>query len=125
MKKSRNAGRKPVDIKDVDFSDFRFRRKEVTVNGKKLPIAIGDRIHIADGDPIGKTVMGITIHEDSRIQYILEWHDPSTGNFCSEALTLSELKLLVQNAYGPKKSRAGLAAVPAGDDDLEGQESEG
>jgi len=96
-------------VKDVDFSNFRLQRKEISINGKKLPIGIGDRIRMSENDTVGRTVMGITIHEDSRVQYILEWHDPSTGNFSSEALTLSELKLLTQNAYSSKRKQVGFS----------------
>ena len=108
-KKKQRSGEKAVEIRDVAFTGFRMSRKEVSVNGRKLPIAIGDRIRMCEADSFGRTVMGVTVHEDGRVQYILEWHDPSTGNFGTEALTLSELKLLTMNAYVPKKDKAGFS----------------
>lgn len=108
MKKPK-AKNPATDVNDVDFDDFRIQRKEIMVNGKKLPLKIGDRVRMCENDTMGRTVMGITIHEDSRIQYILEWHDPSSGSFSSEALTLSELKLLTQNAFKTKKGPAGFS----------------
>ena len=37
------------------------------------------------------------------LQYILEWHNPDTGAFQSEALTLTELKLMHSNLNMKKK----------------------
>ena len=86
------------DNEFVDFSKFQIERKEVSINGKKLPLAIGDKILISEEDRIIKTVMGITINEDNRINYGLEWFDASDNSFKSEWLTLTELKLLNKNS---------------------------
>lgn len=82
---------------EVDFSSFSIKKKEISVDGKPLPFRIGDRISMTEHDKAPKTVMGVTIHEDGRCQYILEWHNPENGSFSSEALTLSELKLMHAN----------------------------
>ena len=82
---------------DVDFSSFSINKKEISINGKPLPFKIGDRIAMTEHAKATKTDMGVTIHEDGRSQYILEWHNPENGSFSSEALTLSELKLLHAN----------------------------
>ena len=86
------------DNEFVDFSKFQIERKEVSINGKKLPLAIGDKILISEEDRIVKTVMGITINEDNRINYGREWFDASDSSFKSEWLTLTELKLLNKNS---------------------------
>lgn len=102
---------KPAEIKDVNFSSFRIRRKTVSVNGKELPIAIGDRIILSNGGPV-RTCMGITVQEDGRVSYVLEWHDPQTGGFTSEQLTLMELKLLDLNAVPPEKTGGKIGFGP-------------
>lgn len=90
---------------EVDFSSFSIKKKEISVNGKALPFRIGDRITMTDHDKTPKTVMGVTVHEDGRCQYILEWHNPDSGAFQSEALTLSELKLMHVNINAKKNRR--------------------
>ena len=87
--------------KQIDTSVLEIQRKEISVDGVKLPLAIGDTIAMNDEDRLIKTVMGIQINEDCRINYCLEWFDGSDNGFKSEWVTLSELKLLQKNA--PKK----------------------
>ena len=68
----------------IDFSKFEIDRKIVSVNGKDLPIAIGDKILVNDDDNLVKTVMGIHVSEDSRINYYLEWFDAVENTFKNE-----------------------------------------
>ena len=89
---------------DVDFTSFSVKKKEISINGRPLPFRIGDRIAMTEHDKNPKTVMGVTVHEDGRCQYILEWHNPDTGAFSSEALTLSELKLM-HSSINTRKAR--------------------
>lgn len=99
---------------DVDFTSFSVKKKEICVNGRPLPFRIGDRIAMTENDRNPKTVMGVTVHEDGRCQYILEWHNPETGAFQSEALTLSELKLMHSNLNRPKSRGVIGFGLPAG-----------
>ena len=110
MKIPRN-GRVPVYSDDVDFTSFSVKKKEISVNGRPLPFRIGDRIAMTEHDKNPKTVMGVTVHEDGRCQYILEWHNPETGAFASEALTLSELKLM-HSSVNMKKRRGRIGFCP-------------
>lgn len=50
--------------------------REVVVDGKQLPLRIGDKIVLASNDRLEKTVMALTVFEDGRVQYMLEWYDP-------------------------------------------------
>ncbi len=45
--------------KTVDLSAFKLTTKEVSVNGKKLPLAVGDQILINEQDNLVKTVVCI------------------------------------------------------------------
>lgn len=103
MKVPKNKDALPLYKDDVDFTSFSVSKKEISINGKLLPFRIGDRIAMTEHDKNPKTVMGVTIHEDGRCQYILEWHNPDTGAFQSEALTLTELKLMHSNINMKKK----------------------
>lgn len=76
----------------------------MTVDGKKLPLQIGDKIVLSESDKTLKTVMAMTVFEDGRVSYMLEWHDPESGQFNTEAVTLSELKLLSKNVISHIKS---------------------
>lgn len=93
--------------KDIDFSVFDINRIEVSTNGEPLPFAIGDRFSMSEDDTIVKTIMSITIGEDGRTSYGLEWYDPADGCFKTELVTMSEIKLLVNNM--PKKKNISLA----------------
>ena len=97
-----------TDITDVNFDDFRITKKEIKINNKALPLKIGDRIKFDGPGAVTKTVMGITIHEDNRVQYVVEWMDPNTGMFQSEALTMHELKLIVMNQASKPRAKAGF-----------------
>lgn len=88
--------------KFVDTSNFDVVRREITVDGQKLPLSIGDQIKMSPNDHLVKTVMGVQINEDCRINYCLEWYDETDGSFKSEWLTMSELKLLKKNALKRK-----------------------
>ena len=45
--------------KQIDTSVLEIQRKEISVDGVKLPLAIGDTIVMNDEDRLIKTVMGI------------------------------------------------------------------
>lgn len=90
---------------EVDFTSFKVKPKEVRVNGVPTPLAIGDKIQMSKGTS-AKTVTTITVFEDGRIMYGLEWYDESSGQFETESVTLTELKLLHKNSI--KKAKLGF-----------------
>lgn len=87
----------------VDFSKRNFEKKVISVNGKKIPFAIGDKLVIGEQDIYIKTIVGVTIQEDNRIQYLLEWYNPHDGSFQTEVVTSIELKLLYEAQPKRKK----------------------
>lgn len=81
----------------VDLDSMpRVNKLKVTVDGKKTPLSIGDKIRYSEEDPTAKTVISITIFEDKRIVYTLEWADVD-GELKQENVTLTELKVLAEN----------------------------
>ena len=81
----------------VDLDSMpRVNKLKVTVDGKKTPLSIGDKIRYSEEDPTAKTVISITIFEDKRIVYTLEWADVD-GELQQENVTLTELKVLAEN----------------------------
>ena len=80
--------------KTVDLSTFNVVVREVSVNGEKLPLSIGDKLLINEQDHLVKTVTSIQIHEDGRVGYMLEWFDNSDSSFKSEWVTSTELAFL-------------------------------
>jgi hypothetical protein len=81
----------------VDLDSMpRVNKLKVTVDGKKTPLSIGDKIRYSEEDPTAKTVISITIFEDKRIVYTLEWADDD-GELKQENVTLTELKVLAEN----------------------------
>lgn len=80
--------------KIVDLSSFEIDVREISVNGEKLPLAIGDTLLINEQDHLTKTVTSIQVHEDGRIGYMLEWFDASDSSFKSEWVTSTELAFL-------------------------------
>lgn len=97
MKK--NTTDKTINIEPVNINNFNIQKKEISVNGKALPFCIGDTLKLTEADKFIKTIVAVTILEDGRVQYMLEWYDPESSNFSTEAVTLSELKLLqISNA---------------------------
>lgn len=93
---------------EVDFSRFPIKKRTISVDGKPLPIKIGDKISL-DGNPeSAKTVMAITVYEDNRVQYMLEWYNSTSGEFNNEMVTLNELKLLNKNQISRIKKQIGF-----------------
>lgn len=98
------ARRKKTDQEDlqiqlgdlVDLKRFKLSKREVSVDGKKLPLAIGDRLLVNSEDLLVKTVASIQVYEDGRISYLLEWFDASDSSFKSEWVTETELAFLNQ-----------------------------
>ena len=94
------------DNQFVDLSKFELERREVSVNGKMLPLAIGDKILVNEDDHIAKTIMTIQVHEDGRVSYMLEWFDSASSDFKTEWLTASELRILNSARKGRKVVKA-------------------
>ena len=81
----------------VDLDNMpKVNKLKVTVNGKKTPLSIGDKIRYSENDQIAKTIISMTIFEDKRIVYTLEWAD-ECGELKQENVTLTELKVLSEN----------------------------
>ena len=89
-----------------DFVDLnrlpKVNRLKVSVDGKKTPLSIGDKIRLNEDDPIAKTVISITVFEDRRIVYTLEWAD-FDGELKQESVTMTELKVLAENTARHQK----------------------
>lgn len=89
-----------------DFVDLnslpKVNRLKVSVDGKKTPLSIGDKIRLNEDDPIAKTVISITVFEDRRIVYTLEWADID-GELKQESVTMTELKVLAENTTRHQK----------------------
>ena len=60
---------------------------EVTVDGKQLPLKIGDRIDIGDG--VMRMVMKMQVNEDGKVMYGVQWIDEI--DFKLDWLTWQEL----------------------------------
>ena len=84
-----------ADFVDLD-SMPQVNKLKVTVDGELTPLSIGDKIRYSEEDPTAKTVISITIFEDKRIVYTLEWAD-ADGELKQENVTLTELKVLADN----------------------------
>ena len=80
--------------KTVDLSTFNVVVREVSVNGEKLSLSIGDKLLINEQDHLVKTVTSIQIHEAGRVGYMLEWFDSSDSSFKTEWVTSTELAFL-------------------------------
>lgn len=93
-------------IGEVDFESMKVSRKVVKINDVALPLAIGDKICLTETTG-PKTVMGISIEEDGRVKYVLEWLNEN-GDFMNEALSIQELKLLHKNNK-KKSTKVGFA----------------
>lgn len=78
----------------ADLSKFAISRKEVSIDGNVLPLAIGDKILVNDQDHLVKTITSIQIYEDGRVGYLLEWFDSSDSSFKTECVTSTELAFL-------------------------------
>ena len=66
-------------MKKIENNIFKFDNVascdnvEISVNGKNLPLKIGDQIDI--GDNVIRVVMKIQVNEDSQITYGIQWLD--------------------------------------------------
>lgn len=94
--------------KKIDISNCKIEKKEISVNGEALPLKIGDRFKLSTKDKTEKVVMGITVFEDGRAQYILEWHDPDSGQFNTETVTMTEIKLLKETIDNKSLNKIGF-----------------
>ena len=93
-------------IGEVDFESMKVSRKVIKINDVALPLAIGDKVCLTETSG-PKTVMGISIEEDGRVKYVLEWLNEN-GDFMNEALSIQELKLLHKNSK-KKSAKVGFA----------------
>ena len=88
------------NINMADFVDLdiipQINKFKVTVDNEVTPLSIGDKIRYNEEDSVAKTVISITVFEDKRIVYTLEWADDD-GELKQENVTLTELKVLAEN----------------------------
>ena len=68
---------------------------EVQVNGKLLPLKIGDKLEFPVGNPILKTIAAIQINENGIETYLLEWFEDDS--FKQYWISITELKMLKEN----------------------------
>ena len=68
---------------------------EVQVNGKLLPLKIGDKLEFPVGNPILKTIAAIQINENGIETYLLEWFEDD--GFKQYWISMTELKMLKEN----------------------------
>ena len=68
---------------------------EVQVNGKLLPLKIGDKLEFPVGNPILKTIAAIQINENVIETYLLEWFEDDS--FKQYWISMTELKMLKEN----------------------------
>lgn len=94
MKKQNKKTKKQVDTSQCfDLSSLdEINKIEVAMNGKTLPLKIGDKIVFPEGDVILKTVSAVQINETGVATYLLEWYDE--GTFKQFWVSMTELKLL-------------------------------
>lgn len=69
----------------------------MAVAGQELPLKIGDKILLPESSQTPKTVTSITIFDDRRVVYQLEWFSPDEGQFQTQAVTFNELMLLASS----------------------------
>lgn len=72
----------------IDFNTLKCKPIVVSVDGVDLPVKIGDTVKFTD-DGIIRTVIKISISEDSKIQYLLEWFDGTS--FKTDWVSANEL----------------------------------
>ena len=68
---------------------------EVQVNGKLLPLKIGDKLEFPVGNPILKMIAAIQINENGIETYLLEWFEDDS--FKQYWISITELKMLKEN----------------------------
>lgn len=86
-------GRRPkyIDVEKLPA----VNKIKVTINGKKTPFKIGDKLRFPVESPIVKTIISMTIFEDGTVNYMLKWYDGD--GFKTEMVSLTDLKLLNLN----------------------------
>ena len=52
--------------------------------------------------------MAISIYEDGRVSYMLEWFEPESSSFKTEQVTLSELKILSEGITKKLRKKIGF-----------------
>lgn len=78
----------------VDLSSYSGEKILVAVSGIELPLKIGDKILLPGSSQVPKTVTSISIFDDMRVVYQLEWFSIDEGQFQTQAVTFNELMLL-------------------------------
>jgi len=78
----------------IDFNELKCKSIVVSINGIDLPVKIGDTVKFSDDGPV-RTVTKISISEDSKVQYLLEWFDGTS--FKTDWVTTNELFYIWKN----------------------------
>lgn len=65
----------------VDLSIYSAEKLAVSVAGNELPLKIGDKILLPESSQTPKTVTSISVFDDGRVVYQLEWFSPDEGQF--------------------------------------------
>lgn len=73
----------------------KINKIEVSVDGKALPLKIGDKLEFPIGNPILKTIAAIQINENGIESYLLEWFEDDS--FKQYWISMTELKILKEN----------------------------
>ena len=68
---------------------------EVSVDGRPLPLKIGDKLEFPIGNPILKTITAIQINENGIESYLLEWFEDDS--FKQYWISMTEIKILKEN----------------------------
>lgn len=84
----------------IDLSSLASKPISVSVDGKELPLKIGDKIIIEDKDKVVRTVVKIQVSEDGHILYCLEWFNGT--EFKMDWLTAAELFYVWSNSSTKK-----------------------
>lgn len=89
-----------------DIEDLKSESISVAVDGKTLPLKIGDAIEFDDDNNTVRTVMKIQVNETGYILYCFEWFDGA--EFKSEWLSSAEVWHALKNMN--KKNVKGFAS---------------
>ena len=84
-----------IEQKIINVDKLACKPISVSINGIELPIKIGDVIKLCENDIFMRTVMKITVSEDGRAQYLLEWLDES--ELKSVWISTNELYYITKN----------------------------
>lgn len=89
-----------TQIVDIDQMPT-VNKIKVSVNDVPTDLQIGDKLVYPEDSGCLKTVISMTIFEDGTVNYMLKWYD---GDFKTEMVSLTDLKLLKENSLLKKVS---------------------